>query len=37
LGRDAFVRTNEEDGNVFLKTDDLFVEDDFDEEQLMDS
>ena len=32
LARDALVRTDEEDGKVFLKTDDLFVEDDFDEE-----
>ncbi|MGA2517727.1 MAG: hypothetical protein ABSG44_14405 [Thermodesulfobacteriota bacterium] len=32
LARDAFVRTDEEDGKVFLKTDDLFIEDDFDKE-----
>jgi len=36
LARDAFARTDEEDGKVLSKTDDLFVEGDVDEAQLRD-
>ena len=32
LAKDVFVRTDEEDEKVFLKADDLLVEDDFEEE-----
>jgi hypothetical protein len=32
LAKDAFVRTDDRDGKVLSKTDDLFVDDDFEEE-----
>ncbi len=32
LTKVAFIRTDEEDAKVFLNTDDLVVEDDFEEE-----
>jgi trimethylamine:corrinoid methyltransferase-like protein len=32
LAKDAFVRTDDEDRKVLSKTDDLFIDDDFEEE-----
>jgi hypothetical protein len=33
LSRDVFTQADEDDGKVLLKTDEVFVEDDFEEEE----